>query len=92
MVAIAIVIIKMVYPELNLAASGRVLRARLPIDDHLTARDGANRQGGLDGWRGMGKYLVFTYHSGPSIAWWDFQAHFQGKLATSCFDCPATRI
>ena len=57
MVIIAIVVIKMVYPELNLAASGRALRARLPIDGRLAARDGADRQGGLDGWKGMDKYL-----------------------------------
>jgi len=50
-IVIAIVIIKMVYPELNLAASGRILRARLPIDGRLAARDGAGRQGEVDGWR-----------------------------------------
>ena len=64
-------------------------RARLPIDGRLAAPDCADRQGGLDGLRGTGKYLVFTYCSVPSIVWWVSK---RSSMATSCFDLLTTRI
>ena len=46
------------------------LKARLPIDGRLAAREGADRYGGPDGWRGTGKFLVFTYRSSQCIICW----------------------
>ena len=54
-------------------------RARLPIDVPLVARDGAGCYGELEGWRGMGKPMVFTCRSVLSSVWWDFQWHLQGN-------------
>lgn len=40
---------------------------RLPIDSRLAAWDSADRQGGLDGWRGADKHRVFTYNTCRSV-------------------------
>ena len=62
-----------------------IVRACLQIDGPLAARECAGCQGRLDGWRGTGKYLVFTYSSMPFIFRWDFHI-LHTSIATPCFD------